>query len=316
MNELMNLAPLEFADSAIAPSSQIDAILSLLDDPDPIVQGSIRARLLELGDLAAPALRRVSREGDEELARVNAESTLKEIGLRKFRAEMRDVIAACDEGEDINLERGAFAVALIGYPELRVGEYRQQLDTMAAVLESRLRGCDNGYMVVREFNFYMFEQLGYQGCRQDKASYFDPENSYVNRVMDRRTGIPIALSTVYLLVARRLGLPFQGVGFPARYLVKYRSASEEFFIDPFKNGSVTNYSECRRLLRDLNVEFRPEYLEPVSDRKTVARMMRNLVDIYSESDPVTAHSLQHTIADLVGDEDEERDDDNEGTEEE
>jgi regulator of sirC expression with transglutaminase-like and TPR domain len=286
----------------VPPDPQINAILSLLDDPDPVVQGSIRTRLLELGDVAAPALRRVCAQGEEELARRNAEQNLREIGLRKFQAEMRAIIDEFPDDEDVDLERGAFAIALLRYPELRAAAYMQQLDTMASMLDHRLRGCDNGYMIVREMNHYLYGQLGFQGCRQDRDSYYDPENSFMNRVIDRRIGIPISLSVIYLLIGQRLKLPLHGVGFPARFLVKYRSSTEEFYIDPFNNGSIINYSECRRFLREINIDYRPEYLEPISNRRTVARMMRNLLDIYQQTEPLVAVTLERMIRELTGEE--------------
>jgi len=173
------------------------------------------------------------------------------------------------------------------------------------MLDHRLRGCDNGYMIVREMNHYLYGQLGFQGCRQDRDSYFDLENSFMNRVIDRRIGIPITLSVVYLLIGQRLKLPLYGVGFPARFLVKYRSSTEEFYIDPYNNGSIINYSECRRFLREINVDYRPEYLEPISNRLTVARMLRNLHDIYQQQEPLLALKLEHLIHDLTGEEEEE-----------
>ncbi len=285
-------------------SSQIRAILSLLDDPDPVVQSSIRDRLLELGELAVPALRKVSLAGENELARTNSEMLLRDIGIRKFRSAL-DVIlasrlAARPYNGDIDLEQGAFAVALIRYPEMQAGEYIQQLDTMAALLDDRLRGCDNGYMVVREINQYLFQHLGFQGCREDRDSYFDPENSCMNRVLERRIGIPITLSVIYLLLARRLDLPFYGIGFPTRFLVKYQSPSEEFYVDAFKGGIIINYSDCRQFLREINVPYRPEFLEPISNAKTVARMLRNLVEIHKHNDPMLADELEQGIALLVG----------------
>ncbi len=284
-------------------ASQINAILSLLDDPDPTVQEAIQAHLLELGGVAAPALREVSTGAAPELARFNARSVLAEIGLRKLRGELHELLAIAGPDGDIDLERGAMAVAMMGYPEMRIEEYRGQLDTIAAVLETRLRGCDNGYMVAREINYYLFDQLGFHGCRQDRESIFNPEHSFLNRVLERRVGIPISLSVIYLLVARRLYLPFHGVAFPARYLAKYRSATEEFFIDPFNAGAIFNYSDCRRFLREINVEFRPEYLEPASNRRTIARMLRNLIESYQEREPNTASALSALITELIGEED-------------
>jgi regulator of sirC expression with transglutaminase-like and TPR domain len=84
--------------------------------------------------------------------------------------------------------------------------------------------------------------------------------------------------------------------------VKYRSASEEFYIDPFNGGTIINYSDCRRFLREINVDYRPEYLEPTTNRKTVTRMMRNLIDIYRRDDMATTKALMQAIADIEGEE--------------
>jgi len=282
----------------IAPPSQMEAILSLLDDPDPVVQGAIRARLLEIGDVAAPALR-VSSISTDELVRQNAEDALREIGLAKFRAEFDRMIAAQPADADIDLEQGAFLIALLRYPEMRMPDYREQLDTMAAMLDEQLRGCDSGYMVVREINAYLIDQLGYQGCRRDHDNFYDPENSYMNRVMERRVGIPVTLSVIYMLLGQRLGLPLFGVGIPTKYMLKYRSSREEFFINPFDGGKILNFSDCRRYLREVNIPYKPEYLEPISNRQTVARMMRNLAEIYQKSEPVFTAELDRAIMVLM-----------------
>lgn len=298
---LMDHTPVDYEYGAKA-SSQINAILSLLDDPDPVVQSSIRSRLLELGEVAAPALRRVSLAGDSQFVRANADGMLRDIGLSKFRSEFDLVLSARPYGGDIDLEQGAFAVARLRYPELQIEEFLGQLDGMALLIDERLRGCDNGYMIVREINRYLFQQLGFQGCREDRESYADPENSFMNRVLERRVGIPITLSIVYLLIGQRLNLPLYGIGFPTRYLVKYQSPSEEFYIDSFKGGIIINYSDCRQFLREINVPYRPEFLEPISNAKTIARMLRNLSEIYRQNDPMLSNELERGISLLVGNE--------------
>jgi regulator of sirC expression with transglutaminase-like and TPR domain len=291
-------ALIEEEQQLLTPPSQMDAILSLLDDPDPVVQDAIRARLLELGDTAAPALRLAS-ASDDDLVRLNADAALREIGLGRFRAEIEDVIDSHPSGDDIDLEQAAFAIALLRYPEMRRIDYTRQLDTMASMLDDRLRGCDNGYMVVRELNSYLIDQLGFQGCRRDHDNFYDPENSYMNRVMERRIGIPVTLSVIYILLGQRLRLPLFGVGIPTKYMLKYRSSREEFFINPFDGGKILNYSDCRRYLREVNVPYKPEYLEPISNRQTVARMMRNLAEIYQKSEPAITAELDRAIAALM-----------------
>lgn len=281
--------------STTSTSSTIEAILSLLDDPDPVVQRSIRDHLLQLGEEVVPALRNLTQSEADLSARHNAEENLRAIGRGKFRREFKRLSGGLVAGEDIDLESATLAIGYHRYPELDPENYAQQLDTMASMLEGRVRGCDNGYMVVRELNRYLIDQLGFRGCSQDRQSFYDPDHSCINRVIDRRVGNPVGLSVVYLLVGRRLGIPLQGVGFPSHFLLKYRSFGEEFFIDPFHGGQILNYSDCRRYLSDLEIDYRPEFLEPISNRRIVARIMRNLAETQRGVDPEITHLLEEAI---------------------
>lgn len=281
--------------STTTSSSTIEAILSLLDDPDPVVQTTIRDHLLQLGEEVVPALRTLSQSDAEISARRNAEENLRAIGRKKFRREFDRISSRLSGGEDIDLESATLTIGYHRYPELNPDDYAQQLDTMASMLEGRVRGCDNGYMVVRELNRYLIDQLGFQGCRQDRQSFYDPDHSCINRVIDRRIGNPVGLSVVYLLIGRRLGIPLQGVGFPSHFLLKYRSFGEEFFVDPFHGGQILNYSDCRRYLSDLEIDYRPEFLEPISNRRIVARIMRNLAETQRGVDPEITRILEDAI---------------------
>jgi len=275
---------------------QLNALLSLLDDPEPFVQNSIRARLVEIGDRAVPSLKRMIRESDVAFAVQNAQAVLRQISLQRFQQEIDRIASAQPPEDDIDLEQGVFAVALLGYPDLRVDDYLQQLDTMASRLEYRLRGALSGLLAVKEFNRYLVEELGFHGCRQE--NYYEPDNSYINRVLDRRVGIPISLSAIYLLIARRLGVPLYGIGFPAHFLLKYQSATQEFYVDAFNGGMILSQNDCRRTLRATGVEFNSQYFEPVSNRVIVMRMMRNLAEIYRAEDPELAVELDGAISEI------------------
>jgi regulator of sirC expression with transglutaminase-like and TPR domain len=277
-------------------SSQIEAALSLLDDPDPEVQRSVAAHLARHPDESVAPLRRLIDTSPEGPLLAGALAVLKMIGVTMFRRELARLLETARRDGEVDLESGVFAICYLRYPEIHLHEYTQQLDTMASLLEVRLQGRLSGLQLVLEINRYLVEELGFHGCRQEV--YYDPENSFMNRVLDRRIGIPISLSVVYLLVAQRLRLPFHGVGFPTHFLIKYQSESEEFFIDPFEGGRILSRGDCMRFLDEIGMLYRPEFLEPISNIMTVTRMMNNLAQIYRQIDPDISVELEAAIVEL------------------
>jgi regulator of sirC expression with transglutaminase-like and TPR domain len=277
-------------------SSQIEAAISLLDDPDPEVQRSVTAHLVSRSTESIAPLRRALESAREEALRERALAVIKQIGIGMFRRELDRMLEAYHRDGEIDLETGAFAICYLRYPELRVDEYSQQLDTMASFLEIRLQGEHSVLQLVLEINRYLVEELGFHGCRQEV--FYDPEHSFLNRVLDKRIGIPISLSVIYLLLAQRLRLPIYGVGFPTHYLVKYQSADEELFIDPFNGGKILSRGDCTRFLDEIGMLFRPEFLEATSNRLTITRMMNNLAQIYRQIDPDISVELEAAISAL------------------
>jgi regulator of sirC expression with transglutaminase-like and TPR domain len=131
------------------------------------------------------------------------------------------------------------------------------------------------------FNRFFFDELGFHGNERD---YFDPRNSFLNRVIDRRTGIPITLSIVYMIVGLRAGLQIEGIGMPGHFIVRVHSGPDdtETFVDPF-HGTDLDRVECQQLLDNLfngGVFLRDEHLRPVSAREILVRMLGNLKAIY------------------------------------
>jgi len=286
----------------LTSEAHIVPLLALLDDPDSFVRSSVRDRFLEIGPSAAPALREAFEHATDGSTRQAAESILQALGVRGFTRAFDDVLGAAQGNDDIDLEQGVLAVAYLGWPEYAPDDVAQQLDTMASMIEERARRCDNGYMIVREMNRYLIDQLGFRGCRQDKSEYYDAEHAYINRILERRTANPVGLSTVYLLLARRLRFPLFGVGFPSHFLLKYRSLGEEFFVDPFNGGQILSHVDCRRFLLDLNIEYRPSYLDAVNNRRIVARIMRNLTEVVRPAGSLLADTLESAIDRLLDEE--------------
>jgi regulator of sirC expression with transglutaminase-like and TPR domain len=129
----------------------------------------------------------------------------------------------------------------------------------------------------------LFKQHGYRGNRED---YYDPKNSLFNQVLERKTGIPITLSILYMEVAQRVGLPLEGVGFPGHFLVKHAHDTAEIVIDPFEQGEIKSREDLERLLARLYggaVRVRDEYLKAAGKKEILKRMLANLKAIYSKS---------------------------------
>jgi regulator of sirC expression with transglutaminase-like and TPR domain len=122
-------------------------------------------------------------------------------------------LAARDDAS-FNLEQGVLTIARIEYPDLDDSVFRAELDSIALMLRERIQGFVEPHDVIRAINHYLFEELKFSG---NSADYYNPDNSYMNRVLEKRMGIPITLSAFYLLVSERLELPVKGVGLPGHF---------------------------------------------------------------------------------------------------
>ena len=192
----------------------------------------------------------------------------------------------------IDLARGCLMIAQDAYPQLDVERYLGEIERMALRLRGRLPQDLGGEERVVALNQFLFEDLGYWGNTGD---YYDPRNSYLNEVIDRKTGIPLTLSILYMEVGRRIGLPLQGVSFPGHFLVRLRLRGGMLVLDPFAGGAPQSESELRQRLQrvipegvadNVPVAELPldQFLEPASNRQILARMLRNLKGIYREAD--------------------------------
>lgn len=179
----------------------------------------------------------------------------------------------------IDLARAALLIARDEYPELNIAHYLARLDEMAETVHPRVRIAGEPDEIIDALNDFLFQELHFVGNRTD---YYNPRNSFLNDVLDRRTGIPITLSVVYIEVSRRLQLPVHGVGLPGHFIVRYEGA-EPAFIDPFDGGERLTRQDCQRRLHQIfgaPVAFRDAWLDPVSNRQILTRILHNLKGAY------------------------------------
>ena len=184
----------------------------------------------------------------------------------------------------IDLGHAALLIAREEYPDLDVGRYLARLDGMAEEIARRMRSREGATSLIAHLNRLLFEEMGFRGNREE---YYDPRNSFLNDVLDRRIGIPITLSTVYLEVGRRIGCRLAGVAFPGHFMVRLvgRDAMPDVLIDPFNRGRILTEAECRALLLEMyggQVPFSPDLLKRARTREILQRMINNLKWIYRQ----------------------------------
>jgi regulator of sirC expression with transglutaminase-like and TPR domain len=185
-------------------------------------------------------------------------------------------------GDD--LATAALAIARVEYPSLDPKPYLQRLDRMGREAAARMDGTREH--ALRAFNEYLYDEQGFSGNRE---RYDDPRNSFINEVLDRRTGIPISLAVIYLEVARRAGLRIEGVNFPGHFLLRAPgvigsdTGTDFVIVDPFHGGAQLSEYDCRQLLRQHvgdEAAFDTALLAPATRHAIVVRMLVNLKRLY------------------------------------
>lgn len=254
--------------------SEKTALVKLLGDEDPGVHEVVREKILSAGADAREWLRPHTLSSDP-LTRRRAQEI-----IRHFDRAAADngFLAYClQNGAGFDLEQGAWLLAQTQYPEINVEAYGALLDNFAAELRQLIEPTGRAQSTLARINEYVFGELRFTGNEQN---YYDPDNSYLNRVLDRRTGNPISLCLVYLLLARRLRLPMAGVGLPGHFVCRFQSASDELFVDAFNRGKLMTKADCVHYLVRGNFDLKDEYLSPVTARQLLARVCANLHQIY------------------------------------
>jgi len=196
------------------------------------------------------------------------------------------------DDDHIPLDEAALTIARIEYAELDFSPYVKALDTFAARVQSRMPHVAETADFISALNSVLFAEEHFSGNRDD---YYDPRNSFLNDVLDRRIGIPITLAVVYMEVARRVGFPLFGVGMPGHFLLKHYDADgRETFIDAFNSGRIMTAEDCQQRLNEIysgQLTLQPHFLMSVTRRQILTRLLNNLKGIY-----LTARNLKRCLA--------------------
>jgi regulator of sirC expression with transglutaminase-like and TPR domain len=169
---------------------------------------------------------------------------------------------------------------ILEYPDLDVDEYIQKINRIGMSLKESISDVKNPTYLISMLNEHLFENLGYSG---DDDDYFNPKNNFLNEVIDKKVGLPITISILYVEIAKFIGLDLKIVGFPSHILVKY---NEEMILDPFYDGNLLDVDDLQGILDtnfDGQLKFKPEFLDEVESEQILVRMARNLKNSYVQS---------------------------------
>ena len=257
--------------------TRTEALIHLLGDEDTGIRSQAWGHLEKLGKEALDSALAAAADSLDPEVKKQAGRFAHEYRRREV---FKEWLKFCRGGE-VDLETGSLLIARSEYPELDPAACTDALDAFAGELEGRAGGAADTDERISVLVDLLSREAGFKG---NEAGYYDADNSYLNRVLETKLGIPISLSAIYLLVARRCGLGLSGVAFPRHFILKFDSRQEgktvEMFLDPFHGGRRLGVKECAAILESSGESFSDEHLQTVDDRAILSRMLGNLLNVY------------------------------------
>ncbi len=253
--------------------SQLEAVCHLLNDGSPRVTAVLDRQVSVFSTEEQQRLLSILKK--REVSDVILPPSLRGFHYRQIEIAFSDW--SLSSVEDVALEDACFLLASLGHPLENMETKKDELLSMENHLRKRLEGISKAEAIVGEVVEYLHGELRFDGAREN---YYDAQNSFMSRVLERRRGIPISLSALYLILAARLGLPFHGVGMPGHFIVKYQADEDPIFLDPFDRGNRLSVGDCAAIVRGLGYHFDIRFLQETPPRRIVERMLNNLLGIY------------------------------------
>ncbi len=260
--------------------NEIESLLFLLEDPDPNVQIGVKNRFKELGEQAVPLLDQYRSESIHDSERKTINEIIYNITYGSLLEDFSELVEL-GINDRRQLEKAILMLARFGNPTLRTLEYSKKMDKIARQIGSDIAYTPSLSEKMHIMLQFIFRELRFRG---DSKNYHDPDNAFLDRVIDRRKGLPIILSLIVMFVSRRLDLPFHGVNMPIHFMLMYQTHNQEILIDPFDGGTIVSYDQCYYFLKKNGIEPRPEHLKKADETDILARCIRNLMHSYAKNE--------------------------------
>ncbi|MEM0966520.1 MAG: transglutaminase-like domain-containing protein [Verrucomicrobiota bacterium] len=250
-----------------------EALLKLMDDESPTVRRAL--------------LQEISNENEEGVGFLQEVARQPGSGVEQFARDILKAMGADDPDGDFvsfirslryELETGCFLLERTVHPHVDWREVSRFLDAVSARCGEFIDPDSSTFEKCKQINLVLFHEYGFEG---DVEHFHDPENNFIRSVIERRRGIPISLSIIYLLVADRCRVSLDPIGAPGRFLLASLNEDSPFYIDPFDRGRIRSEDEVRHMLLTRNIEDGAEYLLPSPVGEVICRICRNLVHQYT-----------------------------------
>ncbi len=185
---------------------------------------------------------------------------------------------------EIDLAKACLYFAQTEYSAMNIQTYLNILDNMAIAAKKYLPKNNYPLKIIQGINKYLFDDLGFIGNQKD---YYNPSNSFLNKVIDNKTGIPISLSVVYLEIAKRLEFPMIGIGMPGHFIIRPDFQDVGIYVDVFNQGEIIFEQDCQEKIKQIYpepIQIQANFLAPVTNKEILGRMLTNLKYIYLNND--------------------------------
>ena len=271
---------------------ELNALLSLLDDPDKDVFLQVREKLLSIGPQVIPALENVWEQSFDTSIQTKIEGIIHNIQFNITAEALKEWATTPEQ----NLLTGALLIAKYQYPDLNTDKIKRQIQQIRQDIWLELNDKLTALEQVKIINHILFEVHNFSGNTQN---YHAPQNSYINNVLESKKGNPLSLSLVYLIVAQDLKIPIYGVNLPEHFVLCYKDVhqlmsvrtkrDEEmiakgilFYINPFSRGAVFGKGQLDIYLKKMDLDIQPEHYQPCTNLEMIKRLLRNLVFSYKK----------------------------------
>ncbi len=284
---------------------ELNALISLLDDPDEHVFSEIQAKLLSLGHNVIPLLEHAWENSFDPILQNRIENIIHKIQFDSIES----LLLSWARSENQNLLTGILLVARYQYPDLDEKKIAKQIDQIKQDVWLELNNNLTALEKVRVINHILFEVHGFGG---NTTNYHAPQNSYINNVLESKKGNPLSLSILYLTIAQDLGIPIYGVNLPEHFVLAYVDEESQFpvygeshnkvlfYINPFSKGAVFSSKEIDAFLKQLKLPFEQTYYEPCPNVSIIKRVFRNLILAYEKLGyPAKVKELENLLAVLA-----------------
>ncbi|HIP36275.1 MAG TPA: hypothetical protein EYG85_05435 [Crocinitomix sp.] len=268
-------------------SQEINALIKLVEDPDPIVYHQVKEKLISYGKEVLPRIEQTwVKVVDNDYHQERLNDILREIQLEDLKTDLKN----WKESSTRDLLKGAIIINKLQYPNIDQTEIEEEIELIKQKVWLEINEDNTAFEIVKIFNHVLFDIVGF---KPNKTNFHSPKNSYINTVLKQKKGNPLSLSIIYSIIAQRLKIPIYGVNLPNQFVLGYLDENRTlkmldastdrnvlFYINPFSKGRIFNHNEIEGYLRSLNLPLKANYIEPCSNTEILKRMLKNLAYAY------------------------------------